>query len=178
MAGPHQGVTVRHARLRDAPALGAFLQRAWRQGGPGALGFTGANDDAVREISSPEFLTSRIASPRARMVLAHESGEVVGLASLRMDGKGRAELSGIVVLQGATGKGVGTRLLRKAEAYAWGAGVRELVVKTETFNARAVGFYEKNGFSRARRATEMVGRTKVPLVVLEKRLRSPQPSKG
>ena len=171
-------VSVRQARRRDIDAIGAFFRRAWREAGPGALGFTGASEDAVKEIWSPEFLARSISSPCARLFLAAEGGEVVGFASLRLGGGETAELSGIVVLEGSAGKGVGTRLLRKAEASALGSGVRELLVKTEAFNGRAIGFYEKNGFSRTWEASERVGRANVSRVSLQKRLRTPHPSKG
>ncbi len=43
-------------------------------------------------------------------------------------------------------------------------------MKTEVFNDRAIGFYKKNGFTDTRKASENVGRMKVPVQVLEKRL--------
>ena len=83
-------IYVRQARPRDVPALGAFFRRAWREAGPGALGFTGANEAAVEEISSREFLAWRASSPRVRMYWAHDAAEVVGFARLRMEGGGTA----------------------------------------------------------------------------------------
>lgn len=164
-------MVVRGARQADAQALGDFFMRAWREAGPGALGFTGATEDAVREISSVKFLSGRIATPNVKMLVAVSGGEVVGFASLRA-GEGRdAELSGIVVLQSASGAGVGTRLVRKSSALAARLGFRAITVRTEVFNRRAIGFYKKNGFTETGKTTEKVGRIRVALQVLRKTLR-------
>lgn len=42
-------VQVRPARPNDVPKLSAFLIEAWKEAGPGALGFTGATEEAIRE---------------------------------------------------------------------------------------------------------------------------------
>jgi len=111
------------------------------------MGFSGATDEAIREIASPEFLEKRLASPNARLIVAEEAREVVGFASIRFARE--AELSGLVVLQKAAGRGIGTRLLRKAVDAARKRGFYRLSVKTETANARAIGFYKKAGFTES-----------------------------
>ena len=162
---------VRAARRADARALGDFFIRAWKEAGPGALGFTGATDEAIREISSERFLAQRLASPNVRILIAVEEGQVVGFASLRAEGVGSAELSGIVVLESSSGRGVGTRLIRKSLALAGRMGFRTVSVRTEVNNGRAIGFYKKNGFTETGRTAEKVGRTRVSLQVLRKTLR-------
>jgi len=162
---------VRPARISDATSLGEFLRQSWREAGPGALGFTGANEDAVRQIASEEFLARRLASRNVKIVIAEREGRILGFASLGIGGPGKAELSGIVVLRSESGKGLGTRLLRKICDIAHRQGFARMTVKTETFNARAIGFYRKNGFVEMRRTTEKIGRSKVPLMLLGKTLR-------
>lgn len=164
-------VQVRPARQNDVLKLSAFLVEAWREAGPGALGFTGATDEAIKEIASEEFLKKRIASPNVQMVVAEEEGRVIGFSSVRKVEAREAELSGIIVLENATGKGIGTRLIRKAAEGARKRGFTSMQVKTEVINDRAISFYKKAGFTESGRKVEKVGRTKVALQVLVKKLR-------
>ena len=161
-------VAVRAAKVTDAKTLGEFFKRAWNEAGPGALGFTGATEGAIKEISSEKFLAARLASPNVKMLVATEGGEVMGFASLRAEGARSAELSGIVVLQAASGRGVGARLIRKSFAMAKRLWFRTISVRTEFFNKRAIGFYKKNGFTESGRTTEKVGRTMAQLQILQK----------
>lgn len=164
-------VSVRPGRRNDAGPLGEFVMKAWRESGPDALGFTGATDEAVKEIASEEFLTRLLSSPNAKIVVAEGEGmRILGFASLRKGEERKVELSGVVVLRDASGKGVGTRLVRKACDMARKQGFREMIVKTEVFNRRAVDFYKRNGFTESGKGTEKVGRTKVPIQILERRL--------
>ena len=159
---------VRIAKKTDAKALGAFMTRAWREAGSGALGFTGATEDTIRDISSADFLVQRIANPKMRILVADAGGEIVGFASIRAESPKTAELSGIVVLQSASGSGIGTRLIKRTMRLAAGLGFRTIIVRTEVFNERAIGFYKRNGFTESARTTENVGRTEVPVQVLRK----------
>jgi len=167
-------VVVRQARRNDAASLSAFFIKAWRQAGPGALGFTGATDDAVKTISSEEFLVRRLTSPNVKIMIAVRDNEVRGFASVRAIRKGEAEVSGIVVLESASHAGLGTRLIDKACESAARLGFKRLIVKTEAFNARAIRFYKENGFTESTKISEKVGGVKVPLLILERKLqRSP-----
>jgi ribosomal protein S18 acetylase RimI-like enzyme len=161
---------VRPARLNDVRKLSAFMTKAWREAGPGAMGFAGAAEEAIGEIASEEFLTRRLTSPNVQIVVAETGNEVVGFSSVRRLEAGKAELSGIVVLESAAGKGIGTRLLRKSMEGAKRRGYRTAIVKTETVNDRAIDFYKKAGFVESGKEVEKVGRTKVALQVLVKRL--------
>lgn len=162
---------VRPARANDVAGLGAFLVRAWKEAGPEALGFTGATEESIRVISSPEFLAKRLSSPKVRIFVAEVNPELVGFAVLRRQAGDFFELSGIAVLESVTGRGIGSRLATKACDAARKLGATKVVVKTEAFNARAVAFYKKLGFLEASRTTQKVGRRRVPLQILERRLR-------
>ncbi len=163
-------VVVRPARPNDARKLSAFMLRAWKEAGPGALGFTGATDEAVREIASEAFLTRRLTSPNTLIVVAEEGNEIMGFSSIRMLDARTAELSGIVVLESATGRGIGTRLLRKSLDGARRRRFHSVIVKTEAANDRAIRFYKKTGFFESSKVLEKVGRTRVSLQLLTKRL--------
>jgi ribosomal protein S18 acetylase RimI-like enzyme len=163
-------IEVRPARRNDASKLSVFFTQAWSEAGPEALGFTGATDESIKEIASEEFLSKRLASPLAQIVVAEIDGRVVGFASLRKSGEREAELSGIVVLESETGSGIGTRLMRKTVDLAKRRGFRTVVVKTEVNNARAIGFYRRVGFTESGKVVEKVGRTNVVLLTLLRRL--------
>jgi ribosomal protein S18 acetylase RimI-like enzyme len=122
-------------------------------------------------ISSEEFLLRRLTSPNVRIVVAERDKEILGFASIRAMGKEEAELSGIVVLEGASGLGLGTKLIGKACESTVKLGFKRLLVKTEALNHRAIGFYKKNGFTESTKIFEKVGRVKVPVLVLERKLR-------
>jgi ribosomal protein S18 acetylase RimI-like enzyme len=177
-ASPKRGATrpipvtsVRPARPNDVSKLSDLFLRAWREAGPGALGFAGATEEAIGEIASEEFLKKRLATPSMQTTVAEEGREIVGFASVRRMGEREAELSGIVVLESARGRGVGSRLLRKALDGARKRGFNSVVVKTEVANERAIGFYKKAGFTEAGKATERIGGTRAALRILVKRLR-------
>ena len=163
-------LVVRAARKGDAVPLGVFFLQSWKEAGPDALGFTGANQEAIKEIASKEFLTSRLSSPNTKIVIAERQGEILGFASVRGMGRGEAELSGVVVLEGESGHGIATRLVRKACDAAVRVGSTTLKVKTEVFNTRAIEFYKKNGFVEVKKTTEKVGRRRIPLMVLQREL--------
>ena len=164
-------LVIRPARPNDVSKLSTFLVDAWKEAGPGALGFNGATDEAIREIASEEFLKKRLATPTIQMMVAEEERRIIGFSSLRRVEARKAELSGIAVLASATGKGVGSRLLRKALDAARKRGFNSVSVKTESTNERAISFYRKAGFTESGRAVERVGGTKMTLRFMVKRLR-------
>jgi len=138
--------------------------------GPSAWGWTGASEENVRALASVEYLEALIANPKMRIYVAREDRRIVGFAATReLDAK-TVELAGIIVDEYHTGKGVGTALAKKAVDVASRLRYREVTVKTETFNKRAIGFYERNGFAKAGTVTEEVEGKKIDLVVLRRGL--------
>ena len=164
-------VAIRPARMNDVSKLSAFFVEAWREAGPGALGFSGASDEAIREISSEEFLKKRLATPTIMMMVAEEGRRIIGFASVRRVEAREAELSGIAVLESATGRGVGTRLLRKALDAARKRGFNSVLAKTEVTNERAIKFYKSAGFTESGKAMERLGGSKMALRIMAKKLR-------
>ncbi len=164
-------LVIRPARPNDVSKLSVFLVEAWKEAGASALGFAGATDGAIREIASEEFLKKRLATPTIQMMVAEEERRIIGFSSIRKVEAREGELSGIAVLEGATGKGVGSRLLRKALDSARKRGFYSVRVKTEATNERAISFYRKAGFTESGKAVERVGGAKVALRFMVKRLR-------
>jgi len=102
---------VREAEQKDVESLIEFLLKAWKEAGPGALGWTGATEETMRHIASHEFLSNLLERHDARVFIALNEGQVVGFSSNRRTGDELVELSGIVVLESMTGVGIGGRLL-------------------------------------------------------------------
>jgi len=155
----------------DIKRLIAFLRTAWKEAGAGGLGFTGATEETINEIASGEFLNDRLSNRNVEMYLAEDDGNVLGFAATKKINDDTVELSGIIVLESVTRKGVGTALFERVMSTAIQGGLRKIVVKTEAINKRAISFYMKKGLCKVNRIKEDVGGASVDLVVLEKILR-------
>lgn len=166
MTPPRNTTSVREAAGEDAVAFAAFLLEAWRQAGPDAPGFTGADEATIRQLGEPEEFAARVAGPDRRMFLAWDEGDVVGFAATRRVDARQVELSGIVVLASHAGRGVGTSLVGAAFDAARREGYREMIVKTETDNQGARRFYERLGFIETRVDHEVVDGTTFEVCVL------------
>jgi GNAT superfamily N-acetyltransferase len=117
----------------------------------------------VSEIAGVEFLSSLLRRQGVSVYITVEEGAVVGFCSLSEMGGGSVELSGIVVLESMTGRGIGSGLLRSAREGARAEGHSRMVVRTEAFNERAIEFYRGRGFEVKGSRLEDVRGTKVEL---------------
>lgn len=158
---------VRELGPDDVEAFGRFIRRAWAEAGPGAPGWTGATDESVSRLASADYITSLVEHGYTRIFLAWDDGEAVGFSSNGRVDDETVELSGIVVLESATGRGIGSQLLESARDAAVEDGYRRMLVKTEAFNDRAIGFYEGKGFEERGRSVTDVEGVQVELVELE-----------
>jgi ribosomal protein S18 acetylase RimI-like enzyme len=147
--------------------LRRFMLDAWKRAGPGALGWTGATEETIHEISSEKYLEQLVSSPKMKFFLAEEDGEAVGFAANRIQNDFTVELAGIIVREDLFSKGIGSLLLSECVRSARGAGFTSMVAKTETSNERAISFYTKKGFARAADTVEMVENSKLELAVLK-----------
>lgn len=154
----------------DTVAFATFLRAAWHEAGPDAPGFSGASDDAIAEITTPEAFAARTGGPEHHMYLAWLRSAVVGFASTHHIDEATVELAGIVVREWMAGQGVGTELLDAACEAATAAGYRNMLVRTETTNTRARNFYERRGFTSAGTAVDHVDGVPVDVVVLRRTL--------
>lgn len=148
-------VVITEATDDDAAGFAQFFDSAWREAGPGAAGFTGATDEVIAELTTPEAFRKRIAGPDRHMFLARDVDRVVGFSSTRRVSEDLVELSGIIVLRSHGGLGIGRALIDSATAAAKKDGYRTMVVKTETTNARAQALYESSGFEVEGTETEL-----------------------
>jgi putative acetyltransferase len=148
-------------------ALGRFMLDAWKRAGAGALGWTGATEDTIQEISSEKYLKKLVSNSKMRFFSSEENGEITGFAVNRVQDSSTMELAGIIVREDLLGKGIGSLLLSKCIKFAREAGFMSMVVKTETSNKRAINFYMKKGFVRIGETVETVENSKVELALLK-----------
>jgi len=149
-------------------ALGRFMLDAWKRAGPGALGWTGATEDTIQEISSEKYLKGLVSNPKMKFFLCEENGEIAGFAVNRVQDSSTMELAGIIVREDLLGKGIGSLLISKCIDSARIAGFASIIVKTETSNEHAISFYVKKGFVRIGNVVETVENSKVELAVLRR----------
>ena len=126
-------------------------------------------------------------------------GTPVGLLTWTVGAAGsgpdEAEVRVLVVQKGARGRGVGTALLRAAEAELWRASVRRAWLLTTNDNTAALAFYQRRGWrlaelhpgavdqARARLKPRIpaVGPNGIPIhdeLVLRRELGGPDPGRG
>jgi len=152
----------------DVEAFSRFIFEAWRQAGPGALGWTGASEEQIQALASTPFVESLLEREGTRLMVAVDGENVVGFSSNKRVDNSLVELSGIVVLERLIGGGIGSRLLDAALKVATLDGYVKMVVRAEVWNERAIGFYERNGFMPVRQETMDVNESKVRVLVLER----------
>lgn len=139
---------------------------AWKRAGPQALGWTGATEDTIHEISSEKYLIELASDSRLKFFVSEENGEITGLAVNRVKDDSTMELAGIIVRDDLLGRGIGSLLISRCIDSARDAGFASMVVKTEMSNDRAISFYMKRGFVRIGNALETVGNSKIDLAML------------
>lgn len=149
-------MSITEAVAEDGEAFADFFRAAWGEAGPNAPGFAGATDEVIEELIAPEAFRERVGGPARRMFLAWDGDRVVGFSSTRRISPDSVELSGIIVLQSHGGLGIGTALVEAAMAAAKEDSHQVMIVKTETTNSRARGFYESRGFRVVGVETEQV----------------------
>ena len=164
-------LTITEATTADIDTIAEFFWAAWRSTGPEAPGWAGASEEVMAEITDPNLIRSRIGGPDRRMFLAWVEDRVVGFAATRvLEAADTVELAGIVVLEEMAGRGIGTPLVDAAAAAAARAGAGEMLVKTETTNERALGFYRSRGFVDRGTSVEHVEGTSVEVAELVRAL--------
>ena len=75
------GISIKEVTQDNIPALKHFILQAWREAGPDALGWTGATDEQISELTSDVFLISLINRSDVTIFLALTNNKVVGFAS-------------------------------------------------------------------------------------------------
>ena len=110
-------------------------------------------------VSAHKFRTSAIDHER---FVALENGKIIGFAEYKKD-----DLMGLYIHKDYTGQGVGNKLLNHLEADAYRHGVRTLKC-TSTITAHR--FYVKNGYKTIKKAMFTMGRHRLKVFEMKKRL--------
>ena len=164
--------SIKEATVKDISLFKEFLVKAWHEAGQEALGWSGASDDQIEEITKEDFLSSIIARESTQIFLAYTQDEVIGFAVNSKVNQKVIELSGIIVLESMTGHGVGTALLQSAITKAMTDQATYMVVQTERTNTRAIQFYRNHGFRFQKETTTIIDGKLIELVTLELTLTS------
>jgi len=139
---------------------------AWKRAGAQALGWTGATEETIHEISSEKYLMELVSDSGLKFFVSEGKGEITGLAVNRVKDDSTMELAGIIVRDDLLGRGIGSLLISRCIDSARDAGFASMVGKTEMSNDRAISFYMKRGFVRIGNAAETIGNSKIDLAVL------------
>jgi ribosomal protein S18 acetylase RimI-like enzyme len=100
------------------------------------------------------------------MFVALLGGTAVGFAAtVRVNGDA-VELAALAVLPAHGRRGVGGRLVAAALDSARAAGAARMTVRTELTNDPALRFYDRHGFVPLRTAVQLIGASRVPVVLL------------
>jgi diamine N-acetyltransferase len=145
-------VTIRRAEPEDAEALSGFAARLFHET---YAAFNRPEDMRayVSEHFTPLRMAEEIASPSVRVLVAEAGAQLTGYMYLRqapapspISGATPVELTRVYVDASWQGHGLAACLLERClrEARAWGGDVLWLAVWQE--NARAIRFYQKQGF--------------------------------
>ena len=128
---------VRRATLADAPSIAKLS---------GELGYPATSEDVVRRFRELE------GDPRHVLYVAElPSGEVIGWVHVQevhlIESEMRAEISGLVVLEGHRGRGAGKLLMQHAEQWARERGCGAVLLRSNVIRTAAHAFYEKLGYT-------------------------------
>ena len=130
-------VLIRPMLAEDAAAVAALA---------GELGYPASAPDIERRYRAFER------DPDARLLVAQGSdGVVVGWIHVQglhfLESDARAEIEGLVVAAAARRTGIGQSLVRAAEEWAIGRGLRLIGVRSNQVRTDARMFYERMGFA-------------------------------
>jgi ribosomal protein S18 acetylase RimI-like enzyme len=163
-AGPStRGVRVRAARPDDFPTVLALFDALNRQ-------HADALPDVARAPDPPNLtraeLAEMLASPNVLFAVAELDGDVVGFVDASRHQPSDPTdvdapwcgINNLAVRADRRRRGVGTALVRAAEAWAGAKGLGDVRLQVYEFNAGARAFYERLGYATlARRMRKPIG---------------------
>ncbi len=159
---------IRRAQPVDLPGVSGLLRQTWHDTYDGLIG-----RDRVRHLSerwhSIKALGGSLENAAALFLIAEHNGNLAGHALATPSDDGVVLLNRLYVLPKAQGRGIGRQLLRRIETQFAHAPCIRLDVERD--NARAIRFYEKQGFIAVdRRNNCLDAEDGIPVVIMEKRL--------
>lgn len=128
-------LTIRAATADDADAIAEVWSRGWRDGHLGLV------PEALVRVRTEESFYPRAAERVGDTTVAVADGVVAGFVTVVDD-----EVEQVFVAAGHRGTGVAGRLLAEAEAQVRANGHRRAWLAVVAGNARALAFYEREGW--------------------------------
>jgi len=147
-------VRIRPARPYDAAAL-LELKRQLDRETAFMMYEPGERDSPVQDLAAE--LASVTRSANSAVLLAELADQLVGYVQLTGGSLRRSRATAYVVigvLAQAAGRGIGTRLLTQARAWAAACGLHRLELTVMAHNTRAIRLYERMGFAVEGRRSE------------------------
>ena len=136
-------VSIRPARLEDAPALAALC---------GQLGYPATEGELRPRLDTLLAAEGPVGAGRAALFVAVADGNVAGWVHAYrcelLESEGEAEIGGLVVDEAHRHAGLGGALMDRAEAWAAGAGCRAVRLRSNVIREAAHAFYEARGYRR------------------------------
>lgn len=144
-------LTIRRATAADQEALGRFGGALMRQ-------HHAADTSRFIQVEHPEagygrYLASQLSDPDSLVMVAEESGTIVGYIYADVEGTSWMDLRGpcgfvhdVYVDQAARQRGAGRELMRAAIAWIQSKGRTQVVLWTKTKNDRAQHLFTALGF--------------------------------
>lgn len=143
---------IRQAVLQDSDQILACLQAAFA---PYKHLYTAAAfADTVLDS-----LAVKTRMQRMHMLVATVGNQVIGTVSASLCDEHEGHLRGMAVLPEYQSSGVAKNLLRAIEQWLQESGCNRATLDTTLPLARAMKFYEKNGYERSGRTTDFFGMT-------------------
>jgi GNAT superfamily N-acetyltransferase len=114
--------------------------------------FEGPRDELAGLFALADDSPAAVAAYRGlgRVLVARERGWVVGHLQLIEGAGGAAELKSLAVSEDSQGRGIGRRLVERAEAVCRAEGTSTLLVATAAADTRVLRFYQLLGFRMLR----------------------------
>lgn len=160
-------ITIRPATSADIAAASALLVRAWHATYDGIYGAAKV-DEITARWHAPEMLARQLTQSEAAFLIAERDGKMIATSYARMLADGIVSLDRIYVDPEALGAGIGKQLMAATlDAFPDTKCVR-LEVAPE--NARAIAFYQRQGFTKVGAVTSCESDSGVAADVYEKLL--------
>jgi GNAT superfamily N-acetyltransferase len=151
-ASPVTDFTLRAAVDSDALCIGVLATQVFLD----TYATDGIRPSIAREVLeyfSPAAVSALLSAPGTRFIVAERAGHMIGFAQLTLGSshelvstRPTAELKRLYVQERFAGCGVGTALLRAAEALAAGEGAVTLWLTVWAGNHKALAFYARRGY--------------------------------
>lgn len=137
---PHSQVAIRAAEPTDFPQIGELA---------GQLGYPSTTEEVARR-----YAEMKNSAEHGVFVAEVGDGRIAGWVGVfvqrTMESDACVEISGLVVDEHCRSRGLGLRLLKRAEQWAREKGCRTVRLRSNVIRKRAHAFYERQGYEHVK----------------------------